>query len=753
MRQYFQAGRSDNRVGIDQLVDRVAEIETIVTGTEVEALHLEQNLVKRHRPPFNVRLRDDKSFPYIAVTLEDEYPRVMFTRERHRRGVVYFGPYANAKKVRETLDVLNRVFRYRPCEGPKPGRHSGIPCLDYHIERCLAPCVGYVSKEDYRELIDGVIEFLSGNDRPIRAELERQMRDAAAEERFEDAARYRNRLHAVERLAERQAVERASIGTIDVIGVAVGPERAAVQVFPLRAGRMVDRYSFHLENAAGADLLEVLEGFCIEYYGSAPSVPPQILVPRGLGDLSTLEAFLSELRGSRVEVRAPERGEKRRLQELAQQNAELALSSATFVAETKRLRRVEALEELREVLNLESLPIRIECFDISNIQGQEIVGSMVVFEDGVAKKAHYRKFAVRGQAGQDDFAAMAEVVARRFARLAAGPAADEYDESFAATPNLVVIDGGKGQLAAALAAMQAYDLPRVAVIALAKRVEEVFLPGRADPVAPARALARACSCCSASATRRTGSRSRSTVSAASVAARESMFDQLEGVGPARRRALLRHFGSAERVLAATAEELEGVPGVPGEDGPAHLRAAAQGRRRLAAAVRPRRMRRSAYAVPYETPRSPARRRGCSPPAGAARSRSRPARRSRPRPTSAAAMSALIKTQPALAGKVRTVYQGTAWAVVQTSAGGKAHAVAFRLVGGRWRADQSGKVKVDDPRASAGRPRRALRRRSRSRSPRRRHSSSRGCGSTGPSCRRRAVARRRRARSTARRQSR
>src|SRR5262245_37030174 len=445
---------------MDLLVDRAADVETIVTSTEVEALHLEQSLVKRHRPPFNVRLRDDKSFPYIAVTVEDDYPRVMFTRERHRRGVVYFGPYANAKKVRETLDVLNRVFRYRPCEGPKPGRHSGIPCLDFHIERCYAPCVGSISAEDYRTIVDGVIEFLSGDDRPIRAELERRMREAAEAERFEEAARYRNRLRAVERLAERQAVERRSMGTIDVVGVAVGPARAAVQVFPLRDGRMVDRYSFHLENATGEDPAEVLEQFCLEYYGSAPSVPPQILVPRGLGSTAALEAFLSELRGSRVEVRAPERGEKRRLQELAQQNAQLALASETFVAETKRLRRVEALEELREELNLESLPIRIECFDVSNIQGQEIVGSMVVFEDGIAKKAHYRKFGVREQEGQDDFAAMAEIVSRRFARLAAGAAADDWDESFAATPNLVVIDGGKGQLAAALAAMHEFDLPR-----------------------------------------------------------------------------------------------------------------------------------------------------------------------------------------------------------------------------------------------------------------------------------------------------
>jgi len=561
VRSYFQAGSSDTRQGIRQMANRVETIESIVTQSEVEALHLEQNLVKRHRPPFNVRLRDDKSFPYIAVTVEDDYPRVMFTRERHRRGVVYFGPYANAKKVRETLDVLNRVFRYRPCEGPQPGRHSGIPCLDYHIERCYAPCVGYISKEDYRELIDQVIEFLGGDDRPIRRRLEQQMREAAADERFEDAARYRNRLRAIERLSERQAVERKSIGTIDVIGVAVSSERAAVQVFPLREGRMVDRYSFHLENAAGEELGEVLEQFCLEYYGSSPSIPPQILVPPGAGDTAALEGFLSERRGSHVEVRAPARGEKRRLQELAQQNAQLALESATFVAETKRARRVEALEELREALNLESLPIRIECFDISNIQGQEIVGSMVVFEDAVAKKGHYRKFAVRGLDGQDDFAAMREVISRRFTRLGVSPGDEEWNESFAAVPNLVVVDGGKGQLSAALAAMQELDLPRVAVIALAKRIEEVFVPGRPNPIvlppeSPGLQLLQ----------RLRDEAHRFAITfhrqRRDAAARASMFDQLDGVGPARRRALLRHFGSAERVVEATQEELEGVPGVP-----------------------------------------------------------------------------------------------------------------------------------------------------------------------------------------------
>src|SRR5437773_2505384 len=355
VRSYFQS-TTDGRAQIRLLPDRVADLEVIVTGSEVEALHLEQNLVKRHRPPFNVRLRDDKSFPYIAVTVEDEYPRVMFTRERHRAGVWYFGPYANAKKVRETLDVLNRVFPYRPCEGPKPGRHSGIPCLDYQIDRCLAPCVGYVSKEDYRAIIDQVIEFLSGDTEPIQRELERKMQEAAGDERFEEAARYRNRLRSVQHLAERQAADRRSVGTIDVIGLAIDGDRAVVQVFPLRDGKMIDRYSFHLENVEGRDPSTVLESFFLEYYGSAPSVPPQIVVPRDAGETAALSTFLSERRGARVEVRAAERGEKRRLQELATENARHTLASEAHQKELKRLRRGGGTAERREVARLGAAP-------------------------------------------------------------------------------------------------------------------------------------------------------------------------------------------------------------------------------------------------------------------------------------------------------------------------------------------------------------------------------------------------------------
>jgi len=555
VRTYVAGG--DTRPGIAQLLARVARVEVIVTQSEAEALHLEQNLVKRHRPPFNVRLRDDKSFPYIAVTVSDEYPRVMFTRERHRRGTVYFGPYANAKKVRETLDVLNRVFRFRPCEGPKPGRHSGIPCLDFHIDRCTAPCVGAISREEYRALIDGVVEFLSGETRPIRRELERKMREAAAEERFEDAARYRNRLFAIESLAQRQAADRRDVGSVDVLGVAASGERAAVQVFPLRDGRLIDRYAFHLENVAGQDVPTIVESFCLEYYGSAPSVPPELLVPGEAGDTSALATFLSDLRGSTVEVRTPKRGEKRRLLELAAENARLALEADASASEQRRARRVEALEQLRECLNLESLPLRIECFDISNLQGREIVGSMVVFEDAQPKRAHYRSFAVRGLEGQDDVAAMAQVVRRRFARLAQGT-----DDSFAKTPNLVVVDGGKGQLAAASEALaESGSAARVAVVALAKREEEVFVPGRAQPIRldrhdPGLQLLQRIRDEAHRFAIEHHRRRRDT------RAFESIFDTLEGVGPARRRAILRHFGSAERFLAASQEELEGVPGLP-----------------------------------------------------------------------------------------------------------------------------------------------------------------------------------------------
>jgi excinuclease ABC subunit C len=387
------------------------------------------------------------------------------------------------------------------------------------------------------------------------------MQAAAAGERFEDAARYRNRLFSIRHLAERQAADRRTVGSVDVVGLAADGNAATVQVFPLRDGKLIDRYSFHLDNVAGQEPATLIETFCLEYYGSSPSVPPEILVPEAAGDTTALAGFLSDKRGARVVVRTPERGEKRRLLELAEQNARLALESATLASEQRRARRVQALEELREALNLESLPIRIECFDVSTIQGSATVASMVVFEDATPKKAHYRKFSVRTLDGQDDFAAMAEVIGRRFARAGGSPTDADYDEGFAAVPNLVVVDGGRGQLSAALDAMHRFDLARVAVIALAKREEEVFVPGSARPVRLDHS----------SAGLQLLQRLRDEAHRfalgyhrvrRSAEARESIFDGLTGVGPARRRALIRHFGSAERFLSASQEELEGVPGIP-----------------------------------------------------------------------------------------------------------------------------------------------------------------------------------------------
>ena len=383
------------------------------------------------------------------------------------------------------------------------------------------------------------------------------MREAAADERFEEAARYRNRLNSIRHLSERQAADRRDVGSVDVIGLAVDGLEAAVQVFPLRDGRMIDRYGFHLENVAGEDEQTVLEAFVIEYYATVPSIPPQVFVPASISDTSAIAEFLSERRGAPVDVRAPLRGEKRRLVDLAVENARVALDADTARRAEIRSRRVAALEELREVLNLESLPVRIECFDVSNIQGEAIVASMVVFQEGRPRNAHYRSFTIRGLDGQDDVGAMREAIRRRFARARQG----DVDESFGCIPNLVVVDGGKGQLAAARAAMEELDLPRVAVIALAKREEEVFVPGVPYPIAldrtnPALQLLQQIR---DEAHRRALRHHRQKRDSKAF---ETIFETLPGIGPSRRRAILKHFGSVDKFLEASQEELEGVPGLP-----------------------------------------------------------------------------------------------------------------------------------------------------------------------------------------------
>jgi excinuclease ABC subunit C len=545
--------------------DAIDSVEYVVVGSESEALLAEQNFIKQYRPRFNIRLRDDKSYPYIAISLDERFPRVYFTRERHRRDRVYFGPYSNAKRVRGTLDLLSKVFLVRSCTGPEPGRRSGSPCLDYFIKRCGAPCVGYVGEEEYRAGIDGVIDFLSGRYRDIEREIEQRMRDAAAAQEFEQAAVERNRLRAVRSLMERQRVANESIGTLDAVAVAVDGVDANAQVFQVRDGVLVDRQSFYLANEGQRELAEVVEEFLAQYYGGGVAIPPQVIVQRGLDSFEALREALAESRGGPVEVRAAERGDKRRILELAERNARLALDQERLKAERRRQRRVEALDGLQQALGLDAVPLRIECFDVSNLGGTHTVASMVVFEGGVPKKSDYRRFRIRTVEGSDDYAAMGEVLSRRFAQWEhqadVSPHDPAYDESFAALPNLVVIDGGKGQLAAGMAALRGFRERGVLVVSLAKRIEEIFIPGRRGPLVldhetpELQLLQRVRD----EAHRFAITHHRTRRDRAMTA---SILDELPGIGPSRKRALLAALGSPEAILSASVEELQSVPGLP-----------------------------------------------------------------------------------------------------------------------------------------------------------------------------------------------
>jgi len=556
--------------GDANLTSRVDRIDFLVTSTEAEALLAEQSFIKRRRPRFNIRLRDDKSYPYVCVSLDEDYPRVYFTREKHRAGRAYFGPFSSAKRVRETLDLLGKLFQFRTCEGAEPGRRSGSPCLDYFIKRCGAPCVDYVSKEEYRRNIEAIVDFLSGRYRRVEADEQAKMEAAAAAREFERAAMHRDRLKAIQSLFERQRVAGGAVGTADLIGVATEGPDANAQVFQVRDGILAERQSFYLDNQAEREPAEVAEEFIGQYYSASPAMPRTIVVGPYLGERAELlAAALGERRGSPVEVRVAERGDKRRLRELAERNARLALDQDRLRREHRRQRRVDALADLREALGMEELPVRIEGFDVSNLGGEHTVASMVVFEGGATKKADYRRFRVRGERrdGSDDFASMEEVIGRRASRYLEqadlSPHDGKRDESFAALPSLVVVDGGKGQLAAAMRALGPLVERGATVVSLAKRQEEAYLPGRPAPLDLAadseasRLLQRVRDEAHRFAIEHhRGRRDRAMTG--------SVLDELKGVGPARKRAFLKHFGTPERFLAATREELEAVPGVPGK---------------------------------------------------------------------------------------------------------------------------------------------------------------------------------------------
>ena len=563
---YLPAVRGEPRtpVKVGEMARRAESVEWIVASTDVEALLLEHNLIKRHHPPFNIRLRDDKSYPYIVITMEEEFPRVIFTRQPHRRGNLYFGPYGSAAKVRETLDALGRIFPFRKCRGPRPGRRSGSPCLQFHIKRCNAPCTGGITSQEYRATVQGVADFLAGRHSAVLSAMETEMRQAAADRDFERAALLRDRVEALRHILERQQVKGAVQGAVDIVGLAHDVDSANVQVFLTRDGLLSDRRGFTFIGTAEASREEILERFLGEYYSAAVTVPPEIVVPRDASDLEKLSLFLEGLRGAAVRVRHAERGDKRRLQELADRNAALALEHERLRTARSRERRLEGLSALQEAVGLEGPPMRIEGYDISNLGPEHMVASMVVFEGGAAKKSDYRKFSIRGLTGQDDFAAIHEAVTRRFARKTDLSGEETYDPSFESVPDLVLIDGGKGQLAAALEALIEAGLDEVVpVVSLAKREEEVYVPGRGSaldlsPDDPGLLLLRQ--------VRDEAHRFAVGFHRAkrAASATDSLLDGLPGVGEKRKRAILQHFGSPERFLQAGREEIEAVPGLPGK---------------------------------------------------------------------------------------------------------------------------------------------------------------------------------------------
>lgn len=562
VRSYWQRQSGAEAHRIRSAIDRVADVEWTLTDSVSEALLLEANLIKRYRPRYNVRLKDDKSYPYIRITLADDFPRVERTRKLPDDGSRYFGPYASAKSVDESMDLIRRLFRFRTCtleihEGERALRR---PCLLYHIKRCQGPCIEAIGRAEYRADIAQVELFLEGRHEAVARQVRSDMVAASEAREYERAASLRDKLRAIERTMESQKMAAHSRAEVDVLGLARRDAQAAVQVFAVRDGKLIGRDVFLLDAPRDVPDPEVLGGFVQQYYIRAASVPAAVLVPLEPPDVAGIEEFLADRRGGRrTTVRVPRRGEKRELVELAARNAAETLDreAARWLADEGKT--LVALEELAGALGLPGPPARIECYDISTIQGTDTVGSMVVFEDGRPARGEYRRFRIKAVAGQDDFASHAEVMRRRFRR----PAAEEegaVEELRWRMPDLVVVDGGRGQLAAAVEAARSAGVDDTPFVGLAKEREELFLPYGVDPVllpatSPALFLVQRLrdEAHRFAITYHRDLRARRAV--------RSALDEIPGVGPARKRALLREFGSVRRIREASVDEVAAVPGV------------------------------------------------------------------------------------------------------------------------------------------------------------------------------------------------
>ncbi len=549
-----------------QMVAAAETVEWIEVRNEVEALFLEYNLIKEHRPRFNIRLKDDKSYPFLAVTLDEKWPRAMVMRGAKRKGVRYFGPYAHAYAIRETLDLLLRTFPIRTCTNGKFQRHErlGRPCLYAHIEKCVAPCVQAVTEDDYRVLVDDMLAFLAGDTAPVITRLETLMAEAADELEFERAARVRDQLVSVRKAVERQQMVGTKEEDLDVIGLVEDELEASVQIFFVRRGRVVGRKGIVIDKVEDLDTPGLSAAILEQVYGDATTddVPREVLLRAQPEDVALYEEFLTLVRGSKVSIRVPQRGARRTLLETVEQNAQEAFNRHKLKRASDHNARAQALTALQEALDLPEAPLRIECFDISNLQGTQIVASMTVLEDALPKRSEYRRFKVRYPGGQDDFAAMEEVLTRRFRRYL-----EERDEGaragkrFAYPPNLLVIDGGKGQLGVAVRVLEELGLEEISVVGLAKRFEEVYRPGESDPVriprdSPALYLLQH--------VRDEAHRFAITYhrSLRDKSMTKSVLDDVPGLGPTRRTKLIKHFGSVKKLREQDVDALLALTWLP-----------------------------------------------------------------------------------------------------------------------------------------------------------------------------------------------
>ncbi|HEX5829097.1 MAG TPA: excinuclease ABC subunit UvrC [Candidatus Limnocylindrales bacterium] len=563
VRSYWQKQSTGGRRGevhrIREVIDKVADLEVTEVDSVSEALLLEANLIKRFRPRFNIRLKDDKSYPYIKITLADDFPRIERTRKLPQDGSRYFGPYASASSVDEAMNLVRRLFPFRTCTiDIREGKRAlARPCLLYHIKRCQGPCIEAIDKAAYRRDIAQVELFLEGNADALVAGLKHEMGFAAEQQQYEKAAVLRDKIRAIERTMESQKMAAFARTELDLAALARKDDQAAVQLFVVRNGKMLGRDVFFLHAPRDVTDEDVLESFLQQYYARATSVPKVVLVPRSLADTGDLEAFLTQKRGSIVTLRTPQRGEKRELMDLAVRNAQEALARETARWMADEGRTLGALEELATALRLPGPPMRIECYDISNFQGAQSVGSMVVFEEGRPRTGEYRRFRIKSVEGPNDVASHQEVLRRRFHRAKVEEAGMEEERRWT-MPDLVIIDGGKGQVAAAKEVLDELGLSDLPVVGLAKEREELFFPG--DPV-PVILPATSQALFLVQRLRDEAHRFAITYhrNLRNKRTTKSAFDDLPGVGPRRKRELLKVFGSAKRVREAPVEQIAAVP--------------------------------------------------------------------------------------------------------------------------------------------------------------------------------------------------